>query len=121
MVEAARDPVADAFRGSAAGWLMQSQAVEARVLALFPRFHAQQERMAHLLGQELPTTDQTVQEFAELLARPIMRWHTNRLGLDVHADRLAAYMDAALLALALALPDGRDFDFLHLVQETDNG
>lgn len=102
------DRTADAMRGRA-GWVLQSQGTEARAAEVFTRFHAQRERLARLNDKEPPPPMQSMDLFVELLTRPLMQWRT-RQGISVHPDRLLAYADAALLALSLATPDGRDFD-----------
>jgi hypothetical protein len=114
------DRLADAFRGSRAGWLVNSQGVQARLIEVFTRWHAQNEYLHQLLGHDSPAPADSVRRFADLLAAPIMQWHTIRLGLNVHPERLLAYVDAALLALSLATPDGRDFNYLTTDTEPDN-
>jgi hypothetical protein len=97
--------------GSPAGWLLMDPAAMERAVELSARFHVWNERFAELRGVPVPTADESIWQFAILLQAPLKRWKSNRTGLDPEPERLLAYVEAAMLAIRLGMPDGRDLKF----------
>jgi hypothetical protein len=95
-----------------AGWLIASPTIAARVVEVFSVFYAADVQRAELFGEPTPSPQESLAEFATLLARPIMRWYRLDRGLDIHPDRVLAIVDGMLHTLAMATPDGRDFNYL---------
>jgi hypothetical protein len=116
-VREARKELWDAIRGGGAVWLAASPGTESRMLEVFERFHAWNEQHARMYGQHpIPTPKDSVRVFSKLLNDPVLRWRYEKWNdetqagyIDIHPERSSAYLDAALHAISLAIPDGRDF------------